>query len=112
MTSWRTGWVVSIFFLGGVLGAGCSSWMNDALGRRTPLLAAGVLTTVAALLGMTTDTFWWLICVRCLFGFAMGINKCVRTHSRSVRPCSTLFSRSPARQRLAGDLLRRDHPKG
>jgi hypothetical protein len=42
-----------------------------------PLLAAGALCTVAALLGMTTDTFWWLLCVRCLFGIGMGINKCV-----------------------------------
>jgi MFS family permease len=50
--------------------------MNDALGRRVPLLAAGALCTVAALLGMTTDTFWWLLCVRCLFGIGMGINKC------------------------------------
>ena len=51
--------------------------MNDALGRRVPLLAAGALCTVAALLGMTTDVFWWLLCVRCLFGIGMGINKCV-----------------------------------
>jgi MFS family permease len=49
--------------------------MNDALGRRVPLLAAGALCTVAALLGATTDVFWWLLVVRCLFGIGMGINK-------------------------------------
>ena len=58
--------------------------MNDALGRRVPLLAAGALCTVAALLGATTDVFWWLLVVRCLFGIGMGINKCA-AHAAAAR---------------------------
>jgi len=62
--------------------------MNDALGRRVPLLAAGALCTVAALLGATTDVFWWLLVVRCLFGIGMGINKCVaRQPARAAARC-------------------------
>ena len=74
LTSWQAGWVVSMFFLGGVLGAALSSWANDSLGRRVPLLLAGLLTTVTAMLGTTTTSLWWLLCVRCLYGIAMGIN--------------------------------------
>lgn len=124
MNAWQQGWVCSIFFLGGVIGAyirrahiptpaphnisrpsphppvtlgftpptptpptlpahqpphrtrHCpnSSWLNDQLGRRVPLLLAGGLVTAASLLGTTTTTFWWLLCVRCLFGIGMGIN--------------------------------------
>ena len=80
MGSWQQGWVCAIFFLGGVIGAymRCaaaaaasrlrgpwqrvaassftftppgSSWMNDALGRRAPLLLAGMMVTGSALLG-------------------------------------------------------------
>jgi MFS family permease len=71
--------VVSSFFLGGVLGAAASSRLNDVLGRRTPLILAGGLTIVAALLGATTTTYAWLLCVRGLFGLAMGVNKCAAT---------------------------------
>ena len=74
LTSWQAGWVVSIFFFGGVLGGAFSSWANDSLGRRVPLLLAGLMTTVAAMLGTTTTSFWWLLCVRCLYGIAMGVN--------------------------------------
>ena len=99
--------------------------MNDALGRRVPLLAAGALCTVAALLGATTDVFWWLLVVRCLFGIGMGINKCVLSRSAALhtpRRCAgnarllshTRSSHGLTRtlQRVFGDLLRRDHAEG
>lgn len=87
MSAWRSGWVVSSFFLGGVLGAAASSRMNDVLGRRFALLFAGALTTASALLGALTTTYLRLLIVRIMFGFAMGVNKCVRLAAR----------RSPAR---------------
>ena len=68
--------------------------MNDALGRRVPLLAAGALCTVAALLGMTTDRFWWLLCVRCLFGIGMGINKCAPRRLHAARASRVRVSSS------------------
>jgi len=76
MSAWRSGWVVSTFFLGGVLGAAASSRMNDMLGRRFALLFAGALTTASALLGALTTSYLRLLCVRLMFGFAMGVNKC------------------------------------
>jgi MFS family permease len=75
MSAWRSGWVVSTFFLGGVLGAAASHRMNDVLGRRFALLFAGALTTASALLGALTTTYLRLLCVRTMFGFAMGVNK-------------------------------------
>ena len=63
-----------------------------------PLLAAGALCTVAALLGATTDVFWWLLVVRCLFGIGMGINKCVPCASCcALQPCADAIATNTAR---------------
>jgi len=104
MSAWRSGWVVSSFFLGGVLGAAASSRMNDVLGRRFALLFAGALTTASALLGALTTTYLRLLVVRIMFGFAMGVNKCAAS-----RGAARALTRA---QRLARHILRGGDAEG
>ena len=74
LSSWQQGLVVSIFFFGGIGGAYVSASLNDRWGRRSPLLFAAALVTVTALLGTTTTSYAWLLCVRTAYGFASGMN--------------------------------------
>lgn len=67
------GWGTSSALIGCILGAlGCYA-LSDRVGRKRPLIVAGLLFAISAVGTALADTFFWYNAFRIVGGFGMGI---------------------------------------
>ena len=104
LNAWQQGVVVASFFAGGIVGAFFSAGLNELSGRRTPLQAAAALALLGGALGATTTSYAWLLCVRTLFGVAMGMNNASLGIYLAARPARRS---PPSRARRCADARTR-----
>ncbi len=55
-----------------LVGATCSGWMADRMGRKTPLMISIAWYSVCNFIAGFSPTFWFLLLFRALLGFGMG----------------------------------------
>jgi sugar porter (SP) family MFS transporter len=67
-------WVVSSVVLGALLGALCSGFLADHLGRRMMLLLSALFFIVGTIVAMMAWQVWALIAGRLIIGLAIGIS--------------------------------------
>src|SRR5688500_5892261 len=72
LSSFMEGAVVASLLLGAMLGAALAGPLSDRLGRRTLILAAGVIFTVGALVAALAPTVGVLLVGRFVLGIAVG----------------------------------------
>jgi MFS family permease len=66
------GAIVSSLLLGAMPGAGLAGPLSDRLGRRKPIIAAGTVFTVGAILAAAAPTVGVLLAARFILGVAVG----------------------------------------
>jgi MFS family permease len=63
--------VVSLIFMGSVIGCPLAGWLSDSQGRRKPLMVAGAIATLIAVFPLFLDTTFSQVTLSILF-FALG----------------------------------------
>lgn len=72
-----TGWAVSSVILGCILGAFCSGWLAQTLGRRLTLFVCAILFSVQSIGAALAPDFLQFVVYRILGGLAVGIASAV-----------------------------------
>ena len=72
LTPARKGWLSAILFVGMMIGGYVWGSLGDTLGRRTVLINAMMVNTVAGLLSSFSQDFYWFMLLRFLSGVGVG----------------------------------------
>lgn len=75
LNSWQRGFVVSIVFVGILLGNMSSGPLGDTFGRRLPIVLSYLCVGVFSLLSAAVPNFWTLCSVRILVGYSFGVGQ-------------------------------------
>mmetsp|Transcript_132586 Transcript_132586/g.383258 ORF Transcript_132586/g.383258 Transcript_132586/m.383258 type:complete len:493 (-) Transcript_132586:127-1605(-) len=75
MPAWQRGLVVSVVFVGILLGNAMSGPMGDNFGRRMPIIASYAGIAVFSVLSAMTNSFYQLASARLLVGIAFGFGQ-------------------------------------
>ncbi len=72
LTELQTGWTVSSFIVGVIIGNGLSGPISDQLGRKKVLIFTSVFFAVSAVTSALAQEFWFLIIARMIGGIGVG----------------------------------------
>ncbi|MFW6371198.1 MAG: MFS transporter, partial [Bacteroidota bacterium] len=72
LTELQTGWTVSSFIVGVIIGNGLSGPISDHLGRKKVLIYTSVFFAVSAVTSALAQEFWFLIIARMIGGIGVG----------------------------------------
>jgi len=75
LNAWERGSIVSIVFIGIMLGNILSGQLGDALGRRIPIVVSYAGILVLSILSVCAWNFWSMVAIRCTVGMAIGIGQ-------------------------------------
>ncbi len=68
----QTGWTVSCFIIGVIIGNGFSGPLSDRYGRKRVLLATAVFFAISAVTSALANEFWFLVIARMIGGLGVG----------------------------------------